>query len=159
MPTFNNRRNQQENLRPLILMKCSSTRYRAREYRIGDNYRICAQKGSFAPLSPRLTYVKCCNNTWPVPSLSIGWISWYHGRGDCFSAPYDSSWYWQIEVEERDCEKASFTSHHGMYRLIGTAFMLSVVLVTFQRALAVMHAFERRQFALVNQNDIAVFLK
>lgn len=51
-----------------------------------------------------------------------------------FSTLDDSLRYPQIQIDDRDRDKTAFTSHHGLYRLIGMPFRLQNAPATFQRA-------------------------
>lgn len=45
-----------------------------------------------------------------------------------------NSGYWQVEIAEKDCDKAEITSHHGLSRL-DIQFALQNTQETFQRAM------------------------
>lgn len=70
-----------------------------------------------------------------------------------------SSKYWQIEIDERNRDKTTFISHHGVYRFQRIPFGLNNALETFQKAMDVIPASARRQLALIYLEDIFVFSK
>lgn len=65
----------------------------------------------------------------------------------------------QIEVDEEDRDKTSFTSPHGLFPFIRTPFGLKEVPVTFQRVMDVTLETVKWQFAVVYIEDISIFLK
>lgn len=63
----------------------------------------------------------------------------------------------QVEINQRDSEQTTLTSHHGLYRFIRMPFGLKHALGTFQQAFDVILSMEKWQYALIYFDDIVVF--
>lgn len=59
------------------------------------------------------------------------------GEERIFTTLDANSGYWQIEITEKDKNKTSVTSHHGLYRFVIMPFGLKNALGTFQRVIDV----------------------
>lgn len=70
-----------------------------------------------------------------------------------------NSGYCEVEIDEADRDRTTFTSHHGLYRFIRMPFGLKNVQGTFQRAIDVIMSTEKFQYALIYLDDIVVFSK
>lgn len=79
------------------------------------------------------------------------------GEAEIFSS-LDCNWgYWQLSFSKADIDKTTFTSHYGTYRFKRMPFGLQNAPTTFQRAIDVVLASVKWQFALVYLDDIIVF--
>ena len=67
--------------------------------------------------------------------------------------------YWQIEIDEADRDKTTFTSHHGLYRFVRMPFGLKNAPGTFQRAADVIQSKVKWQSAHVYLDDVIVYSK
>lgn len=133
--------------------------YRTGNYPMGITYRVCPQKGWFPAILRLLQEVERCNDSLFIP------ISRTHecidglGEATVFYTLNASSGYRQIEIDERDRDKAAFLSHYGLYRLTRMLFGLKNALRTFQRAADIIFASVQWQFAIVYLDDIVVVCK
>lgn len=57
------------------------------------------------------------------------------GEAIVFSTLDANLGYWQMEIDERDRDKAAFTPHHGLYRFTRMPLVLNNAVATFQRAI------------------------
>ena len=92
---------------------------------------------------------------YPLPKLdeqidSLGAANW-------FTTLDANSGYWQIPVAEADREKTAFVCHAGFYEFLRMPFGLCNAPATFQRAMDVILAGVRFDFALVYLDDIIVY--
>lgn len=62
-----------------------------------------------------------------------------------------------MEIDERDRDKTSLNSHHGLFRFKRMRLGLKNALTTFQQAADVILARVKWQFALVYLNDIIIY--
>lgn len=81
------------------------------------------------------------------------------GEAKVFSTLNANSGYWRMEVDERDHNKTSITSQHGLYRLTRMSSGLNNAQVTFQEAMDVILAAVRCQPALVYLDDTVLLSK
>ena len=69
----------------------------------------------------------------------------------------DANWgYWQIEMDEASKDLTSFVSHHGLFRYKRMPFGLKNAPYTFQRAMDIILAPAKWQFAIVYLDDIII---
>lgn len=65
--------------------------------------------------------------------------------------------HWQVEIDEQERNKTTFTSQHGLYRFIRIPFELKNAPDTFQLVIDVIISTARWKYALVYINYIVVF--
>lgn len=81
------------------------------------------------------------------------------GGATGFSALDDNSGNWRKKIEDEDQDKTALTLHHDLYRFVRMPLGLKNALGTFQKAVDLILASDKCQFALVYLNDIVIFLK
>lgn len=79
------------------------------------------------------------------------------GDAQVFSTLDCNSGYWQIEVETEDRPKTAFVTHHGVYQYTRMPFGLKNAPATFQRAVDMILASVKWQYAIVYLDDIVIF--
>ena len=79
------------------------------------------------------------------------------GEATVFTTLDCNSGYWQIEMDERDRDKTTFTSHAGLYRFMRMPFGLKNAPATFQRAVDIILSRVKWQCALVYIDDVIVY--
>lgn len=65
-----------------------------------------------------------------------------------------SSWYWQIEIDDRDKEETKFTLHHGLFRFLRMPFPCTLS----KRAMDIILSMFKMYSALVDLKYVAIFL-
>ena len=78
------------------------------------------------------------------------------GNAAIFTTLDCNSGYWQIEIDEADRDKTTFTSHCGLYRFVQMPFGLQDAPATFQRAVDIILSRVKGQHALVYLDDVGV---
>lgn len=68
-----------------------------------------------------------------------------------------NSRYWRVEISEEDRDKATFMSHHEMYRFTRMPLRLKNASAMFQRAINVTLSKVNWLYALVYLDDVIVF--
>ena len=81
------------------------------------------------------------------------------GDATVFTTLDCNSGYWQVEVDEPDRDKTTFTSHMGLFRFIRMPFGLKNAPATFQRAVDIVLSRVKWQYALVYLDDVIVYSK
>ena len=81
------------------------------------------------------------------------------GEATIFSTLDCNSGYWQIEIDDRDKDKTTFTSHSGLFRFLRMPFGLRNAPATFQRAVDIILSKVKWQFALVYLDDVIIYSK
>ena len=79
------------------------------------------------------------------------------GNATLFTTLDCNSGYWQIEIDEADRDKTTFTSHSGPYRFVRMPFGLKNAPATFQRAVDIILSRVKWQHALVYLDDAIVY--
>lgn len=79
------------------------------------------------------------------------------GKAQFFSTLDCHAGYWQIPISEEDCHLTTFTCHCGLYQCTRLPFGLCNAPATFQRAIDMILARVKWQYALVYLDDIIVF--
>lgn len=122
-------------------------------------YRVCPKERQISPILYWLSKVercyrqRCVSDTLKELMHRLTWWS------RIFSTLSASSGYWQIEIDERDCDKTTFTSYHWLYRFICRLFVRKSALSTFQHAMDVILLTVNWQFALIYLYDIVMLSK
>ena len=81
------------------------------------------------------------------------------GDATVFTTLDCNSGYWQVEVDEPDRDKTTFTSHMGLFRFIRMPFGLKNAPATFQRAVDIVLSRVKWQYALVYLDDVIIYSK
>ena len=79
------------------------------------------------------------------------------GDATIFTTLDCSSGYWQVEIDERDRDKTTFTSHGGLYRFVRMPFGLKNAPETFQRAVDIILSRVKWHHALVYLDDVIIY--
>ena len=94
-------------------------------------------------------------DAYPIPRMDECIDSLGHAK--VFSTLDANSGYWQTNIRPEDIPKTAFTTHHGLYEFVRMPFGLKNAPATFQRALDMILAGVRWQFALVYLDDVIVY--
>lgn len=65
--------------------------------------------------------------------------------------------YWRIQIDDRDIDKTTFTSHHGLHRYLGMPFSLKNAPTTFQRAIDIILSAVMLHSAFIFVDDVVIF--
>lgn len=79
------------------------------------------------------------------------------GEAAVFAPQEANLWYYQAQIEESACYITEFLSHHCLYRFTKMLLILNNILTAFRRAIYVIPASVRCQFALVCLHGIFIF--
>lgn len=95
-------------------------------------------------------------DSYPLPGMDE--CSDSLGRMRIFSTFNANFGYRKVKIEERDREKSTSTSHHGLYPFVRMSCGLKSALATIQRAMDVIWSFVNWKTALVLLEDIVFYL-
>lgn len=113
------------------------------------NFRFCAEYSEVE----RRDRQRCLSN------LLHGQMHRPTWRRSYISVRDANSGYWQIDINERDCDETTFPLHYGLYRFIRMPFGLKSAPSMFQGANDMILSTVKWHFSLIYLQDIVIFSK